>query len=181
LSGNNPTVSSFWIESTAETGYPQLEGDIEVDIAVVGAGITGITTAYLLKQAGKRVALLEMKRVARGATGYTTGKVTAGHNLIYAFLERRFGEDGARKYAQANQAAIEKTHSLVDELGIDCDLETKANYAYAEKPESVPQIEAEVAAANRAGLSATFVRETPLPFQVTGAIRSFIPAGTSSR
>jgi glycine/D-amino acid oxidase-like deaminating enzyme/nitrite reductase/ring-hydroxylating ferredoxin subunit len=171
LSGNNPTVSSFWIESTAETGYPQLEGDIEVDIAVVGAGITGITTAYLLKQAGKRVALLEMKRVARGATGYTTGKVTAGHNLIYAFLERRFGEDGARKYAQANQAAIEKTHSLVDELGIDCDLETKANYAYAEKPESVPQIEAEVAAANRAGLSATFVRETPLPFQVTGAIR----------
>jgi glycine/D-amino acid oxidase-like deaminating enzyme/nitrite reductase/ring-hydroxylating ferredoxin subunit len=164
-------MSSFWIDSTPETAYPNLDGEIEVDVAVVGAGITGITTSYFLKQAGKRVALLEMKRVAGGATGYTTGKVTAGHSLIYVSLERRFGEEGARKYAQANQAAIERIRSLVAELAIECDLETKANYAYAERAESVRLVEAEVAAAQRAGLPATFVKDTPLPFAVAGAIR----------
>jgi glycine/D-amino acid oxidase-like deaminating enzyme/nitrite reductase/ring-hydroxylating ferredoxin subunit len=164
-------VSSFWIESTPETGYPSLGGEIEVDVAVVGAGITGITTAYLLKDAGKRVALLDLKRVARGATGYTTAKVTSGHNLIYASLEQGLGEEGARTYASANQAAIAKIRALAEELAIDCDLEPKANYAYAERDDSVPKIEAEVAAAKRAGLPATFVEETPLPFPVAGAIR----------
>jgi glycine/D-amino acid oxidase-like deaminating enzyme/nitrite reductase/ring-hydroxylating ferredoxin subunit len=164
-------MSSFWIDSTPETAYPKLDGEIEVDVAVIGAGITGITTAYLLKQAGKRVALLEMKRVAGGATGYTTGKVTSGHSLIYASLERRFGEEGARKYAQANQAAIGRIRSLVVELAVDCDLETKANYAYAERADSIPFVEAEVAAAQRAGLPAAFVKDTPLPFAVAGAIR----------
>jgi glycine/D-amino acid oxidase-like deaminating enzyme len=63
-------MSSYWVESTPETGYPRLDGDLEVDVAVVGGGITGVTTAFLLKRAGKRVALLEMKgsRAERRAT-----------------------------------------------------------------------------------------------------------------
>jgi glycine/D-amino acid oxidase-like deaminating enzyme/nitrite reductase/ring-hydroxylating ferredoxin subunit len=164
-------VGSYWIESTPETSYPRLEGDLAVDVAVIGAGITGITAAYLLKEAGKRVALLEMKRAVRGATGYTTAKVTSGHNLLYAALEKKFGAEGARTYAQANEAAIAKIRSLVEELGIDCDLETKANYAYAERGESVQRIRDEIAAAKRAGLAATFVTETSLPFAVAGAVR----------
>jgi glycine/D-amino acid oxidase-like deaminating enzyme/nitrite reductase/ring-hydroxylating ferredoxin subunit len=164
-------ISSYWIESTPDTSYPRLEGDIAVDVAVVGGGITGITTALLLKRAGKTVALLEMKRVARGATGYTTAKVTAGHNLIYDALEKRFGADGARTYAHANSAAIEQIRSLAAELAPDCDLETKPNYAYTEKRESVEQIRAEVAAAQRAGLPASFATDSSLPFPIAGAIR----------
>ncbi len=164
-------MGSFWIDSAPDTTYARLSGDVEVDVAVVGAGITGITAAYLLKEAGKRVALLEMKRLARGATGYTTAKVTSGHNLIYASLEKRFGADGAHIYAEANQAAIAKIRSLVGELEIDCDLEAKANYAYAESESALPQIKDEVAAAQRAGLPASFVTDTPLPFPVAGAIR----------
>jgi glycine/D-amino acid oxidase-like deaminating enzyme/nitrite reductase/ring-hydroxylating ferredoxin subunit len=171
LNGDSEPVSSFWIESTPTTHYPELEGDIDVDVAVVGAGITGVTSAYLLKQAGKRVALLDLKRVARGATGYTTAKITSGHNLIYASLEKSFGTEGARTYAQANEAGVAKIREIVEDLGLDCDLETKANYAYAEKPDSLAEVESEVAVAKRAGLAATFVRETPLPFPVAGAIR----------
>ena len=164
-------MSSYWIESTPETGYPELAGDVEVDVAVVGAGITGITAALLLKRAGKSVALLEMKRICRGATGYTTAKVTAGHNLIYDWLEKKHGAEGARLYAEANSSALEQIRALAGELAPDCDLETRANYAYTENPESVEQIRAEVAAAKRAGLPAEFVTESSLPFSIAGAIR----------
>jgi glycine/D-amino acid oxidase-like deaminating enzyme/nitrite reductase/ring-hydroxylating ferredoxin subunit len=164
-------MESYWIASTPETNYPKLEGDLEVDVALLGGGITGITAAYLLKEAGQRVALLELKRVVRGATGYTTAKVTSGHNLVYAALEGSLGPEGARTYAQANEAALAKIRSLVADLRIDCDLETKANYAYTESRDSVARIEEEVQAAQRAGLDARLVRETPLPFPVAGAIR----------
>lgn len=164
-------MTSYWIESTSDTSYPPLAGDIEVDVAVIGAGITGITAAYLLKEQGKRVALLELKRVARGATGYTTAKITSGHSLVYAALEKTFGQQGARTYAEANEAGLAKIRALAGELGIDCDLETKSNYAYTEDGGALPRIEEEVAAAKRAGLRANFVNETPLPFAVAGAIR----------
>jgi glycine/D-amino acid oxidase-like deaminating enzyme/nitrite reductase/ring-hydroxylating ferredoxin subunit len=162
---------SYWIDSSPETSYPPLEGDIEVDVAVVGAGITGVTAAFQLKRAGKSVALLEMKRVARGATGYTTAKVTSGHSLVYSRLQRSIGEEGARTYADANEAGLRTIRSLVDELGIACDLETKTNYVYAEKPESVARIHAEVDAAKRAGLGAELVTESSLPFSIAAAVR----------
>jgi glycine/D-amino acid oxidase-like deaminating enzyme/nitrite reductase/ring-hydroxylating ferredoxin subunit len=164
-------MESFWIASTAETSYPELAGDIEVDVAVVGAGITGVTAAFLLKRAGKSVALLEMKRVARGATGYTTAKVTSGHSLVYSALEKSIGEQGARTYAEANEAGLATIRSLVEDLGIECDLETRENYAYTEQGESVARIEAEVNAAKRAGLAAELVTESPLPFPIAAAIR----------
>jgi glycine/D-amino acid oxidase-like deaminating enzyme/nitrite reductase/ring-hydroxylating ferredoxin subunit len=162
---------SIWVATTPETDYPQLPGDVEVDVAVVGAGITGITAAILLKRAGKRVALLDSKRIVRGATGYTTAKVTSGHGLVYGKLTDTFGEDGARTYAESNQAAIERIAELAADGGIDCDFERKDNYVIAEKPEQREQVEQEAVAMRRLGLPASFVTETPLPFEVSGAVR----------
>ena len=99
--------ASYWIASTPEREFAALDGDVSVDVCVIGAGITGITADSLLKRAGKTVALLESKRVLHGVTGYTTAKLTAGHNVIYSHLERHFGAEGARLYADANQAAVE--------------------------------------------------------------------------
>ena len=161
---------SLWIATTPSTSFPPLSVDLEVDVAVVGAGITGITCALLLKRAGKSVALLEMKRVARGASGYTTAKLTSGHKLIYTALEERFGGERARLYAEANETAIGLIESLVTEYGIECDLERKPNYVYAEGDESASQIEQEAAAAQRAGLPASVVTETTLPFPVAAAV-----------
>jgi glycine/D-amino acid oxidase-like deaminating enzyme/nitrite reductase/ring-hydroxylating ferredoxin subunit len=164
-------MSSYWIESTAGTSYPQLDGDLEVDVAIIGGGITGVTAALLLKRAGKRVALLEMKRIARGATGYTTAKLTSGHNVIYSALEQTFGANGSRVYAEANQAGLQQVRSLAEELGIDCDLEPRANYVYAGSAEAVFRIEEEVKAARRAGLAVSLVKETSLPYPVAAAAR----------
>ncbi|HKH32252.1 MAG TPA: FAD-dependent oxidoreductase, partial [Gaiellaceae bacterium] len=158
---------SIWVATTPDTDYPQLSTDVDVDVAVVGAGITGITTAVLLKRAGKRVALIDAKRIVRGATGYTTAKVTSGHGVVYTQLTETFGEDGARSYAESNEAAIER----IGELGTDCDFERKDNYVVAEKPEDREPLEREAETMRKLGLPASFVTETPLPYDVAGAVR----------
>jgi glycine/D-amino acid oxidase-like deaminating enzyme/nitrite reductase/ring-hydroxylating ferredoxin subunit len=162
---------SFWVGTTPETDYPALADSLNVDVAVVGAGITGITAAVLLKRAGKTVALLESRRIVHGATGYTTAKVTSGHGLGYTKIREAFGEDGARIYAEANQAALDRIAQLVEEDGIDCDFERKHNYAYAEDAEQRAQVEQEVEVERAAGLPASLVDETPLPFPVSAAVR----------
>ncbi len=162
---------SFWIATTPETSYPSLEGAISVDVAVVGGGITGITAATLLKNEGKTVALLESKRIVRGATGYTTAKVTAGHGAVYRELISSFGEENARLYAEANQAAIERIAQLAEEGGIDCDFERKTNYVYGETTEEGAALRDEAEAERRIGLPSSWTNDTPLPFAVGGAVR----------
>jgi glycine/D-amino acid oxidase-like deaminating enzyme/nitrite reductase/ring-hydroxylating ferredoxin subunit len=166
-----PPNPSFWLESTSDTNYPPLDGGISVDVAVIGAGITGLTAATLLKRAGKTVAVVEAKRIVRGASGYTTAKVTSGHGVIYSELTDTFGAEGARIYAEANQAAVERVAQFVEEDGVDCDFERKANYVYAESRDEVESIQQEAEAARRCGLDASFVEDTPLPYDVAGAVR----------
>jgi len=162
---------SFWLETTPETDYPALADGVSVDVAVVGAGITGITAAILLKEAGKTVALLDSKRIVHGASGYTTAKVTAGHGASYSKIRKAFGEDGIRMYARANQAALEWIAELVERNRIDCDFERKANYVYAESDDEVAQLRQEAEVERHAGLATRLVDETPLPFQVSAALR----------
>jgi glycine/D-amino acid oxidase-like deaminating enzyme/nitrite reductase/ring-hydroxylating ferredoxin subunit len=162
---------SFWIETTPETDYPPLTDRVSVDVAVVGAGITGITAAVLLKRAGKTVALLDSKRIVHGATGYTTAKVTSGHGAGYSTIRKGFGEGGTRLYAEANQAALERIAQFVREDGIDCDFERKTNYVYAESEEEVSQLRQEAEVERKAGLAVSLVDETPLPFSVAAALR----------
>jgi glycine/D-amino acid oxidase-like deaminating enzyme/nitrite reductase/ring-hydroxylating ferredoxin subunit len=162
---------SYWVVSTPETAYPELASAVEVDVAVVGAGITGVTAAALLKRADKTVALLDAKRIVCGATGYTTAKVTAGHGAAYGKLTDAFGEEGARIYAESNQAAIERIEELGPRAGIDCDFERKDNYVFAQSSEERAQLEQEAEVMQRLGLPASFVTQTPLPFEVAGAVR----------
>jgi glycine/D-amino acid oxidase-like deaminating enzyme/nitrite reductase/ring-hydroxylating ferredoxin subunit len=163
--------TSYWIDSTEPTRYEPLREEIAVDVAVIGSGITGLTAAHLLVREGRSVAVLESKRIVRGVTGYTTAKLTAGHGLIYRGLIDRFGERRARIYADSNQGAIARVREIASELGIDCDLEDASNYVYGESAEEAERIRAEVDAAQRLGLPASFVSETPLPYEVAGAIR----------
>lgn len=161
---------SLWLEH-ANSAYPRLTHDLDVDVAVIGAGITGVTAAHLLKQGGKTVALLETNRIGYGATGYTTAKLTVGHSLIYDELTSSFGAEAASRYARSNQEAIEQVARIVSEQAIECDFERTANYVYTESQESVRAIEREVEAARAAGVAAELTTETDLPYQVAAAVR----------
>jgi glycine/D-amino acid oxidase-like deaminating enzyme/nitrite reductase/ring-hydroxylating ferredoxin subunit len=162
---------SFWLATTPETSYPAVADGVRVDVAVVGGGITGITAAILLKRAGKTVALIESKRIVEGATGYTTAKVTAGHGASYTKIRKAFGADGARLYAQANDAALEWIAKLIEANRIDCDFERRTSYVYGESEGEVAQLRQEAEVERQAGLGARLVDGTPLPFPVAAALR----------
>lgn len=168
LSEHNP---SLWVGTSGATSYPPLGGDVTVDVAVVGGGITGLTVAKLLAGEGASVAVLEAGRICAGVTGYTTAKVSSLHSLIYARLETAFGRRACEVYGAANQSAVATIGDLVASYGIDCQFEPADAFTYTEANESVPEIEAEVDAARRAGLPASFTTETGLPYAVRGAIR----------
>jgi glycine/D-amino acid oxidase-like deaminating enzyme len=164
-------AEAYWAATAPATDFPPLAGDIDVDVAIVGGGIVGITAARLLKEAGLRAAVIEGRKVGRQVTGKSTAKITSQHELIYHRLTEKFGEDGARTYAEANQAAIGRITDLARRHGIDCDLEPKAAYVYARAEQHLPAIEREVEAARRVGLPASFVRDPGLPYPVAGAVR----------
>ena len=103
LEGKN---TSLWVDTAPQTDYPVLTPGVHVDVAVLGGGIAGLTTALLLKRDGVRVAVIEAGRVGAGVTAYTTAKVTSLHGLQYKPVESSFGEDGARAYAEANEAGL---------------------------------------------------------------------------
>lgn len=162
---------SFWIDSILRSNYPPLTQDIQTDVAVIGAGLAGITAAMLLKKAGKTVVVLEAERVGEGASGHTTAKVTSLHQLKYATLIQEIGEAKARLYGESNQAAIAQLAALVRNEQIDCDFEPKDAYTFAESLSNLEDVKAEAEAAQLLGLPANYVTETPLPFDVLGAVK----------
>ena len=161
---------SYWVVSTSPPEFPPLAGEVEVDVAIVGAGIVGLTAARLLKDAGRTVAVIEMDRIVRGVTGYTTAKVTTGHGLIYQQLESKHGPETASAYARANDSALEQMARWITDDAIDCDFERRSNFVYSETDEELGSIQKEVDAARRAGLSASFESALDLPYDVAGAV-----------
>ncbi|MGH9151165.1 MAG: FAD-dependent oxidoreductase [Acidimicrobiales bacterium] len=161
---------SLWLATTPETSYPSLDGAHQAGV-VVGAGITGLTTALLLAQRGVDVAVVDGARVASGTTGFTTAKVTSLHGLIYAGLVERAGEEAARTYGEANQEALDQVVRLVESLSIDCQLTRGPAYTYTVDPGRRAAIEAEVEAARSLGLPASLTEETDLPYGVEAAVR----------
>lgn len=165
-------MGQYWASTVLEQArYPRLAGELEVDVAVIGAGIVGLTTALLLTQAGKSVAILEARRIGQGATAKSTAKVTSQHGLVYRKLIGDFGADGAMAYATANEAAIRRIEALVRDGAIDCSFETRPAYVYSCSPDEIADLRAEVEAAVGLGLPASFVTEAPLPFPIAGAMR----------
>ncbi len=162
---------SYWNATAPASAYAPLSGDLDVDVAVIGGGIVGVTTARMLKDRGLKVALVEARRVGEEVTGKSTAKITSQHNITYTTIKRKFGEDGARLYADANEAGLRTIRELVAQHGIACDLETASAFVFTEDEEQVSSIEEEAALARQLGLPALLTGETGLPFPVRAAMR----------
>ena len=162
---------SYWINSTKQNQYPALDQEINVDVCIVGGGIAGITTAFLLKKEGVKVAVLDSGIILHSTTGHTTAKITSQHNLIYDKLVKKHSEEKARIYADANEAAINFIETLVHERNIDCDFTRLPAYVYTQDEKYIEKIEDEVSTTKDLDLKSSYVDNLPLPFPVLAAIK----------
>ncbi|WP_062051429.1 FAD-dependent oxidoreductase [Bacillus sp. JCM 19034] len=152
----------YWRESTSLTSYPALNQDIDVDVAVVGGGITGLTSAYLLAKEGKKVALLEASTLANGTTGHTTAKITAQHGLIYYEFLSHFGLDTARLYYEAETSAIQFIEDLVAKESIECHFTKQDAILYTTMNRGVSKLESEFETYKKIGIDSEWRDTLPL-------------------
>jgi glycine/D-amino acid oxidase-like deaminating enzyme len=163
--GPGMKAESLWIDTgPAQESRPPLEEDVRAEVAVLGGGIAGITTALLLVEAGAEAVLLEAGRLAQGVSGYTTAKVTSQHGAIYSRLRSKHGANVARTYGQANEAALGWIAERIEGDGIECDFRRQPAYLYTSEASSRGKLEKEAEAAVDACLPASLVEETPLPY-----------------
>ncbi|MHB1391143.1 MAG: NAD(P)/FAD-dependent oxidoreductase [Thermoleophilia bacterium] len=160
----------MWLDTTPRTHFGSMDEGREVDVVVVGGGIAGMETAYFLTREGLSVAVVEAGRIVEDVTGFTTGKLTSQHGLIYRQLTETLGPQKAKVYADANQAAIEKLASIIADNAVECDFRRTDSYVFTELNENIAAIRAEVEPARRLGLPVSFVTETPLDYAV-GALK----------
>ena len=156
---------SVWIDDTSIRKFPKLERNISVDVLVVGAGVTGITTAYLLKRAGSTVALVDRERVASIDTGHTTAHLTYVTDVQLQELARNFGNDHAQAAWDAGAAAIDEIERIVEEEGSDCEFTRVPAYLHvrvegtSKKEASSLKKEADLAA--KLGFDAAYLNSAP--------------------
>ena len=141
------------------------------DDAVVGAGITGLTAALLLKRAGRRVAVVDAERVGAGETLRTTAHLTEVVDVRFHELVRRHGVAETKLIAAAQRSAIATMAALADSLGVAYAWSWVSGYLYAEDDEQLRELEKEIGAAVALGLHATPTTSTPLPMAVRAALR----------
>ncbi len=162
---------SLWIDTTKDTNYPSLENDIDVDVIIIGGGITGITAAYLLNKSGIKTALIDANRIAKGTSGHTTAKITSQHALKYNKMINKFGEERARQYASANQTAIDFIESVARDNKIACDFKRVPAFVFTQDESYIQKLEDETEAALKLGLPAEYTETLALPFGTSGAMK----------
>jgi glycine/D-amino acid oxidase-like deaminating enzyme/nitrite reductase/ring-hydroxylating ferredoxin subunit len=166
--------ASVWMDQTSLPSRPALTRDITADVCVVGAGIAGLSTAYLLSQQGRSVVVLDDGPIAGGETSRTTAHLVNALDDRYFELERLHGEGGSRMAAQSHSAAIDRIEAIVAAEDIDCDFERLDGYLFVPPGESSDIIDRELAAAHRAGLTdVECVERAPLDGFETGPCLRF--------
>lgn len=143
---------SVWMDTAAIPLETPLTQRVSADVCIVGAGIAGITTAYLLAREGKSVVVIDDGPIGGGMTGRTTAHLVNALDDRYFELERLHGEDGARLAAESHTAAIDKVEQIVNEEKIACEFERLDGYLFVPPRESKKILDDELAAVHRAGL-----------------------------
>lgn len=161
-------TTSVWMATTAVSKFPPLAESTGTGVCVVGAGIAGLTTAYLLAKEGKAVVVLDDGVIGGGETGRTTAHLTSMLDFRYFELERLNGKDQARLAADSHTAAIDQIETIVHREQINCDFERLEGYLFVPPGEATEVLDRELAATHRVGLETTIVPRAPLSGFNTG-------------
>lgn len=146
-------TKSAWEATAKMPKFSSLAKDEYVDVCIVGGGIAGLTTAYLLMKQGFKVCVLEAFDLASGQTGKTTAHFVTALDDRYFEIEKFHGEDGARLAAESHRAAIKQVEKIVREEKIDCELEKLDGYLFAKGDPRADVLIRELEAAQRAGIA----------------------------
>lgn len=165
-------MNSYWLSSVNNFKVKnKIDNNYMIDVCIVGAGITGLSTAYYLSKNGLKVIVIDKDDIGEKASGHTTAKITFQHGLIYDYLINSFGLEFASKYYQSNKEAIDNITKIVQYENIDCDFECKNNYVYTTNQNELIKIHNEVKALNTIG-NAQFVTDCGLSFKICGAVET---------
>ena len=158
-------MNSYWMDRSGLPTFTKFDTDLAVDVVVVGAGIVGVTAAFLLKKAGKTVALLERDRCAHADTGHTTAHITYVTDKRLTELVKTFGKDHAQAAWDAGHAAMDQIKSLVAEEKIECDFVIVPGYLHApwkdDSKDEAESLKEEAALAAELGFDAVYLDSIP--------------------
>lgn len=165
-SGNN---ISYWIDSAPGISFTPLDRHLNVEVVIVGAGIAGITTAYLLGKAGHKVAVVEDGNIGSGETGRTTAHIVNALDDRFSILEEYFGEQNAKLAAESHTAAVDLIEQIVRQERIDCDFERLDGYLFLHPSDELNSLKVDLQAAHKSGLTdVTMVDRAPISSFDTG-------------
>jgi glycine/D-amino acid oxidase-like deaminating enzyme/nitrite reductase/ring-hydroxylating ferredoxin subunit len=160
----------IWADTAVIPKQVQQTGQVSVDVCIIGAGITGLTAADLLKRAGKTVAVIDLARIGYGETSHTTAHLTEVFDIDYHDLISKFGLEGAQLAAQSMRRSIERIEEN-SKSGIPCDFTRVSGYQYTENRGDVDEIEREAEYAQRVGVPSELLFQAPLPYRTARAVR----------
>lgn len=163
--------NSLWEKTVTMPRFNKLAGDVTADTVIIGGGITGLTTAYLLQQAGQKVAVVEAAKIGMGVTGYTTAHITEQLDVFFTELIKQFGEKRARLVADSSRAAMALIERISRDLTVANDFERVPGYLYTESEKEIAWLHKELEAARRLGVDVEYVAGAPLPFPIKGALK----------
>lgn len=153
-----------------QNGQVSFNPETTYDALIIGGGITGLTTALLIQESGKNCILAEAHTLGFGTTGGTTAHINTFLDNSYNYIEKDFGEQGAKLVASACKEAIDIVASFVSRYNIDCDFEYKKGVLYAQNDKEVEELNEILEASTKAGASVNSVTEVPVPVNFQSAI-----------
>ena len=162
---------SLWSATSKEPAIPVLDKSIDADVCVVGAGIAGMTTAYLLAREGKSVVILDKSQIGSGETAHTSAHLSNVIDAGYREIERLHGAKGARLVGESHTAAIAQIESIISEEKIDCDFERVDGYLFSPYGGSQQKLQEEWQAAKRAGLQVRKLKQSPFDLEFGPCLR----------
>lgn len=171
LKTTNGTSTSIWMASTTVPEFPSLAGDLKTDVCVIGAGIAGLTSAYLLSREGRQVVMIDALGIGAGETGRTTAHFFPPDEW-YVDVESGFGTDRARLVADSFARAADLVESIIHSENIDCEFERLDGYLYALPGNGFKELDKEYEAARRAGVDVELLDRVPgLSFDTGPCVR----------
>ncbi len=173
---NNQTIFekkslSLWLKDGILSDIPKLEEDIECDVCVVGAGITGILAAYRLNESGLKVALIDKQEPINLSSGNTTAKFTFQHHLFYGEMLKKHGLNKARLYYEAQLEGLNFVRELIEKHNISCDFKETSSIVYADNEDHFKEILEEKSAYEQLHIPHEIIRDLPLDLKGSGGLK----------